>query len=161
MLHGAMSSHDLQMIQARRKLLADTIAQHEAAIAEAAAELAELDVAARVLARLADKSPEANAFAVRAAGDADGRRRSAGTEAESGGKPPGLPTVPDMITAALTAAHEQGSPGLTPSGMVSFVQGRWWKGATITDVGPTAWRMWKNGRLTKKDSIYSLPKGRS
>ncbi|MGC1861343.1 MAG: hypothetical protein WA733_09530 [Methylocystis sp.] len=75
-------------------------------------------------------------------------------------KPSGIPQMPEMILESLALAIEHGSPGLEPSGMLSYVQQKYWPDATPPDVASTAWRMWKMGRLAKphKDSpIYTLP----
>ena len=71
-------------------------------------------------------------------------------------KPPGVPPVPDMILEALREAKDAGKPGLNPQAMVQFVRSKYWKEAGNPDIGSTAWRMWKDGRLAKPDENSSL-----
>jgi hypothetical protein len=75
----------------------------------------------------------------------------------SSGKPEGTPTTPNMILALLREAKAQGKPGLEPKDMQVAIARRWWPSVKSDDVGPTAWRMWKDGRLIKDGSLYSLP----
>jgi hypothetical protein len=72
------------------------------------------------------------------------------------GKPQGTPTTPNMILALLREAAAQGKKGLEPREMQISIAKRWWPTVKSEDVGPTAWRMWKDGRLTKDGSLYSL-----
>jgi hypothetical protein len=74
------------------------------------------------------------------------------------GKPPGTPTTPNMIMALLREAIAQGKPGLEPREMQISISKRWWPTVKSEDVGPTAWRMWKDGRLEKTGSLYSIKK---
>jgi hypothetical protein len=82
------------------------------------------------------------------------------TEVESepgaSGKPEGTPTTPNMILALLREAVAQGKPGLEPKEMQISISKRWWPSVKSEDVGPTAWRMWKDGRLAKNGSIYMM-----
>jgi hypothetical protein len=73
-----------------------------------------------------------------------------------GGKPPGTPTTPNMILALLREAHAHGKAGLEPREMQISISKRWWPTVKSEDVGPTAWRMWKDGRLGKVGSTYML-----
>jgi hypothetical protein len=77
---------------------------------------------------------------------------------ENRGKPAGTPTTPNMILALLREARGQGKPGLEPREMQISISKRWWPSVKSEDVGPTAWRMWKDGRLQKEGSVYMLPK---
>lgn len=146
-----MKPIDLSLIQARRKRLRAEIAEHEAAIEKLRDEDNELTVAERVFARLSGEiiEPDLNATAIEDETDATPAGRSA--------KPSGIPKMPEMIREALAHAHELGSPGLEPSGIVSFIQGRWWPGIPAISVGPIAWRMWKRGELVKEGNRYALP----
>ncbi|MCA1549311.1 hypothetical protein I6F36_20995 [Bradyrhizobium sp. BRP19] len=79
-------------------------------------------------------------------------------EIKSSGKPEGTPTTPNMILALLREAQAQGKPGLEPKEMQIAIARRWWPTVKSEDVGPTAWRMWKVGRLVKDGSLYMLRK---
>jgi hypothetical protein len=61
-----------------------------------------------------------------------------------------------MIMALLREAAGQGKPGLEPREMQISISKRWWPTVKSEDVGPTAWRMWKDGRLSKDGSLYSI-----
>lgn len=73
-------------------------------------------------------------------------------------KPPEAPTVPEMITEALTAARDLGRPGLEPKEITEYIRTRWWPTVAITSVGPIAWRMSQRNQLAKDGPLYSLPK---
>lgn len=72
------------------------------------------------------------------------------------GKPSGTPTTPNMILALLREAMMQNKGGLEPKEMQIAISRRWWPTVKSEDVGPTAWRMWKDGRLGKNGSLYYL-----
>jgi hypothetical protein len=72
------------------------------------------------------------------------------------GKPVGTPTTPNMILALLKEAIAQGKPGLEPKDMQMTIARRWWPTVKSEDVGPTAWRMWKDGRLSKNGAVYTI-----
>ena len=115
------------------------------------AEDQELETAQRVLERFmpAANTPVGNDPVDDAIGEA--------IDAASG-KPDGTPTTPNMIIMLLKEAERQGKPGLEPKEMHIQVCRRWWPSAKSEDIGPTAWRMRKDGRLTKQGSLYMLPK---
>jgi hypothetical protein len=46
--------------------------------------------------------------------------------------------------------------GLEPKEMQITISKRWWPSVKSEDVGPTAWRMWREGRLAKNGSLYML-----
>ena len=66
-----------------------------------------------------------------------------------------------MILAVLREATGQGKPGLEPREMMISISKRWWPTVKSKDVGPTAWRMWKDGRLGKEGSPLHDPKERA
>jgi hypothetical protein len=72
------------------------------------------------------------------------------------GKPFGTLTTPNMIIVLLREAAFQGKVGLEPKEMQISISKRWWPTVKSEDVGPTAWRMWKDGRLEKTGSLYYL-----
>jgi hypothetical protein len=73
-------------------------------------------------------------------------------------KPPHLPTIPDMIFAALRDAREQGKPGMWPRELVAFIRKTYWPEAPAEPINPIAWRMWSKDRTLEKDETagYSL-----
>jgi hypothetical protein len=76
-------------------------------------------------------------------------------------KPSGIPTAPEMIIEALTAAAERGMAGMTPFDLLGYVKQKYGPDANNSDVGSTAWRLWKDGRLMKPDPdspLYGLPR---
>lgn len=76
---------------------------------------------------------------------------------EGRGKPPGTPTTPVMITWLLKKAIAEGKSGLEPREIQMEIAKRWWPAVKSEDVGPTMWRMWKEGRLSKDGALYALP----
>jgi hypothetical protein len=77
-------------------------------------------------------------------------------QSDFAGKPEGTPTTPSMILALLREAQAQGKPGLEPREMMISISKRWWPTVKSEDVGPTAWRMWKDGRLSKNGPLYMI-----
>jgi hypothetical protein len=75
-----------------------------------------------------------------------------------GPKPEGIPPMPTMILTALKKAREDGRKGLEPKDIAAFVAEKWWPAVTINAVGPVVWRMYKQGKLNKRESKYFLPK---
>jgi hypothetical protein len=144
----------LQAIRAKKNDLLSTAAKYEAMAEKARKQAADFEAAERVWLQF---SPEADNGVVRGPTTEEVRPITSMRT-----KPAGLPPVPDMIIEALTNATAAGAPGLTPSGLLSYVRGKYWPEAQTNDVGTTAWRMWKDGRLTKPGpdtSLYGLPKG--
>jgi hypothetical protein len=73
------------------------------------------------------------------------------------GKPEGIPTMPEMIIAALKDAKARGLRGLEPKDITAFIATKWWPEVKINNVGPIAWRLYKSERLAKRQSKYRLP----
>lgn len=128
----------------------------ERRIALLRAELAELNVAQRVLARF-DGDDGHN--------DIPGVSEPATAvftltpESQRSQKPATVPTIPDMILKVLTEAHSAGLDGLEPKAILAEVRKRWWPGAPSESIGPIAWRMARDGRLRKSGSLYGIPEG--
>lgn len=154
-MFSAMKSVNLSQIQARRKRIAEAIGEHESGIAALRAEDAELDVAERVFMRLATENDFRELAKI--VGTGATAEAKAEQEAESG-KPPGIPTMPDMIREALKHALSRNVLGLEPTDMLAYIRGRYWSTAQQQNVGPIAWRMHKRGQLLKRGSYYRLPK---
>ena len=80
------------------------------------------------------------------------------------GKPPGLPSMTIMVSAALNDAAQRGH-GLTPREVGAFIQQKWWPNATqpaIRAISGWVCRMAKEGQLTRDDSgryTVAKPKG--
>jgi hypothetical protein len=80
----------------------------------------------------------------------------AGTSGLGTRKPFGTLTTPNMIIVLLREAASQSKAGLEPREMQILISKRWWPTVKSEDVGPIAWRMWKDGRLEKTKSLYYL-----
>src|SRR3954463_3870482 len=118
------------------------------------AELKELEVADRVMARL---QPENSRSGISESIQPDADIPI--SPAQPARKPTGTPTVPHMIIAALHQARRRGLAGLEPKDMTSYIASTWWPDAKVTDVGPIAWRMWKKqGVLVNEGGTYALAK---
>jgi hypothetical protein len=152
---AAMSTHvpSLQAIRAKKSELLSIAAKHEALADKARKQAADFEAAERVWLQLSPESEPGGEMID------EGRALAGGTSR----KPSDVPPVPEMIIEALQNAAESGAPGLTPTGLLSYVRQKYWPDAQNADVGSTAWRMWKDGRLIKpsQDSpIYALPGGK-
>jgi len=150
-----MEISSIQMIRARREQIARETAEHQGvmaerqqAISDLAVEDRELIVAERVLARLSGQEVEV---------PAQGIVRELSPVAAA--KPPNIPSMPDMIMAAIKDGYSKGQRGLEPKDMVAHIALQWWPEVPPTSVGPIAWRMSKDGRLAKDPErpIYFLP----
>jgi hypothetical protein len=147
----------LQAIRSRKNELLSTAAKYDSLAAKARTEAADYEAAERVWLKMFP-SPDRSATVERTPPEAGA---TTGADTEGLGKKPGSPPITQMIIEALTDAANNGAPGLTPSGILSFVQAKYWPGAKNADVGSTAWRMWKHGRLTRpREGFYGLPNGK-
>ena len=111
-------------------------------------ELPELDVAERVLTRLGaeEKSGEpATATEARAIIES------------TLDKPPGIPTMPEMVIEALSSPEAGWHDGMEPRDIMKFIANKWWPDVRAELVGPIAWRMWKRGQLEKTGTFYRMP----
>jgi hypothetical protein len=140
----------LRLLQLRRRATEEEIARHQEAISALKSKLSEFEIAERVLASLGDDAAEEN--------QADRNQDEAplAAAASSAVKPDGLPTMPAMILDSLHEARARGQNGLEPREMAEFIEKKYWRGMPLHIVGPTAWRMHKDGRLAKRDSRYFL-----
>jgi hypothetical protein len=130
----------LDLIRKRRADIQEVIADLGARIDRLREELAELEVAERVMSRLGSEE-----------------RSDEQTEDESAtiNKPSGIPTMPEMILEALRS--DTAIFGLEPKALVKFIADKWWPDVRPELVGPIAWRMWKRGDLVKEGTHYCLP----
>lgn len=136
-----MTTDSFAMLRARRREIAEEVRELLARKSALEAEDAELGSAEKVLLRFGAIPSEPVS---RPASDF------------ANGKPEGTPTTPNMILALLKEAHAQGKAGLEPREMQIGISRRWWPTVKSEDVGPTAWRMWKAGRLMKDGALYRL-----
>jgi hypothetical protein len=136
-----MTTDSFALLRARRREIADEAKDLRSRLESLEAEDTELESAEKVLLRFGAVPSEPIA---RPASDFSG-------------KPEGTPTTPSMILALLREAGGQGKPGLEPKELQISISKRWWPTVKSEDVGPTAWRMWKDGRLKKAGSLYMLP----
>ncbi len=145
----------LAAIRSQRDAALARAAKHDEFAAKARADAADYEAAERVLAKMTSGSETMGALESSVApiilkAEAQASKR----------KPENIPPVPDMIIEALRDAQQKGAPGLTPSGLLSYIKQRYWSDARSPDVGSTAWRMWKDGRLTRPSddpALYGLP----
>jgi hypothetical protein len=137
-----MATDSFELLRYRRKEIAADLHEMDERRKALLAEDEELAAAERVLLRFGAVVAEVAAPA----------------ETAATGKPPGTPTTPNMIIALLREAKAQGKPGLEPREMQISISKRWWPTVKSEDIGPTAWRMWKDGRLYKDGSTYMLRK---
>jgi hypothetical protein len=136
----------LKMIQDKRRAISRQIVQQREVLTALETQERNLEIAEKVLMSLdAESEPEPALEPEQAA--------------ESSGKPEGIPTMPEMIVAALKDAKANGLKGLEPKDMAAFIATKWWPAVPINAVGPVAWRMYNNkDRLTKRQSRYFLPR---
>jgi hypothetical protein len=135
-------------------------------LAHKEARLNELSIAERVLSSLSNE-PEERAPLTTAAAVEETVRLVDATDAtvvkptwsnKRGPKPEGAPTMSVMILTALKEAREDGRKGMEPKDIAAYVAKKWWPSVTINAVGPIVWRMYKQGKLSKRESKYFLPK---
>jgi hypothetical protein len=144
----------LQTIRSKRNELLASAAKYDALAEKARKEAADYEAAERVWLKLFPQEAESYHVVPRSSLPVDDL-----AEAQTIlRKPLNVPSVPDMIITALTEAD--GRP-LSPNALLTFVQTRYWPEARTADVGSTAWRMWKDGRLTRPaQGLYALSNGK-
>ncbi|MDI4236484.1 hypothetical protein OZ411_27080 [Bradyrhizobium sp. Arg237L] len=144
-----MNTDPYAMLLHRRREIASEMGDLRERLSALEAEDQELASAEKVLARFGVTQPDLM------------MRHSDGSttlvEIKTSGKPEGTPTTPNMIIALLKEAMAHNKPGLEPKEMQMAIARRWWPSVKSEDVGPTAWRMWKDGRLSKEGPLYYLP----
>jgi hypothetical protein len=133
-------------IRQRLSEVIDLIGRHQLALAYLTKEQDELEGAVRVFERFYER-PNLSRDLV-----------GSTSEISSPTKPAGIPTVAQMIIAALRESEAIGTYGLEPKAILAFVRTRYWPDAPAASVGPIAWRMWaKENRLQKSGDKYYLP----
>ena len=153
----------LKLVRDRREAVEAEIEHLIARISALKAELPDLQVTERTLARLAGSDSQVSALATMFAvgeGEEVGKLITPAKLAAAlngGGKPSGIPTTPDMILTLMTEARRRGSNGYEPQELTRAISRRWWPGVKSEEVSPIVWRMWKRGQLRKVGSVYLLP----
>jgi hypothetical protein len=136
-----MMTDSITLLRERRKAIAAELHDLDERASVLKAEDTELATAERVFARFVEP----------------GSAETKEVEEVASGKPQNTPTTPQMILTLLKDADRAGKPGLEPRQMLLAITRRWWPTVKSEDVAPTAWRMWKEGRLAKDGSLYMLP----
>jgi hypothetical protein len=148
----------LRLLREKKRAALQEIAKLEATIAEVRSLVSDYEITERVLGSLADGDDDdiQDEIQIEAkTGELIGPSLTSDEEVERR-KPHGVPTVPQMIYDALRHAAALGDNGLEPAAMLDFVRKKYWPTAVSSDIGSTAWRLWKAGKLRKSGSIYSL-----
>ena len=153
---------NLSVIRTKKQELLNSAVRYETLAAEARAEAAEYEAAERVWLKHFGTNGDVHHSAddivktLNEMSDVERVSSGIGNAVEIRRKPAGVPPVPQMILEALQLAEVQGKRGLIPHEMVDFVRRKYWPEAGSPDIGSTAWRMWKDGRLAKPDENSSL-----
>lgn len=142
----------LELIASRRRQIEAELALLSEQMEPLRAELADLEAAERVLSRLSVASGNQASPTIRPPAAAQPAPHMDAT------KPPGTPTITNMIVEALVDAKQRGRVGLEPKGMTEYIQAKWWPNVPGVAISPIAWRMWKRGMLEKEDTLYKLPR---
>lgn len=153
----------LKLVRDRREAVEAEIEHLIARIAALKAELPDLQVTERTLARLAGVDPPTSLSSMFASAPENEAERKPITSAQlaaalnGGGKPSGTPTTPDMILTLLMESRRRGIGGMEPRDLTRAISRRWWPSVKSEEVSPIVWRMWKRGQLRKDGSTYLLP----
>lgn len=139
---------DKNLITNRRREVEAEIERLKISISEHEAELAELDTAERVMARLSGAKWVAPSKA---------------NQQEPTIVPPEVNKrerpLTDKIQIVLQEAHRRGLKGLEPKEIYENIIAKGWS-ADVSAVRSTTWRIWKDGRLSKPDPdspLYTVP----
>lgn len=139
---------DKNLITNRRREVEAEIERLKISISEHEAELAELDTAERVMARLSGAKWVAPSKA---------------NQQEPTIVPPQIAPrerpLTEKIQIVLQEAHRRGLKGLEPKEIYENIIAKGWS-ADVSAVRSTTWRIWKDGRLSKPDldsPLYTVP----
>jgi hypothetical protein len=138
----------IHLIATRRDEVEKEISRLKSRVQEMEAELAELDTAGKVLARLSGAKWN-SAGAVNA---------TQPPKPSSSSKVKKL-TMPKMIESSLRQAHIEHKAGLEPREVTAWISRTYDPEVKGEYVSAIAWRMWKRGQLEKEPNspVYSLP----
>jgi hypothetical protein len=143
---------DFDLILTRRREVEQEIARLKTRLGEMDVELAELDTAGRVMARLSGaKWPPV--------GEANERQSATVIVPAAHARL----TTPDMIIAALANARARGLRGLEPKEIARYINDHLAPNVKGEYISSICWRMWKRGQLRKDPGspLYSLPEKES
>src|SRR5260370_1311473 len=135
MVHSVyeMSMTDqLKLVRDRREAVEAEIEHLIARIAALKAELPDLQVTERTLARLAGVESPPSLSSMFAEPSENEAERKPITSAQlaaalnAGGKPSGTPTTPDMIMTLLMESKRRGLDGMEPRDLTRAISRRWW-----------------------------------
>jgi hypothetical protein len=175
----------IRLLRDKRRALDDQIVKAEAELAQLKEEAKEFEIAERVLLSLGDDDEEdegqgiapaavaasltvgspttMSAVAKAMVGGTDSfvtsGRDATQTEAPFG-KPPNIPSTPEMIFIALRELTSSAgtSKMKAPFEIMEFIRKRWWPSVTSKDISPVVWRLANERRLLKDDAgNYGLP----
>ena len=153
----------LRLLKDKQRDIDEQMARVRAMLADLETQASELKIAERVLASLSIDDEDDAALVVESVAVATGVGHAEGvanghdeTEHASVRKPDDIPTMPEMIRAAIENSAVTGR-GLEPKQMAEYIDKRWWPGVPPNSVGPIAWRMYKRRELAKRGGRYYLP----
>lgn len=139
---------DLPLIQTRIREVLQALDRHRLEIDALVREQAELEMAAKVIARLtgAERTSIGEEDAIESA--AHGRA-----------KPEGIPTMPEMIRRVFIGARMRGVGSMEPKDVTAEIKQGWWPSVDGANVSATMWRLAQRGVLLKAEDSpsYSLP----
>jgi hypothetical protein len=133
----------IRLLRDKRRELDDKIVMMKAELAQMLEQATEFEIAERVLLSLGGDDE-----------DQDGNKPE---EETASGKPPRIPSTPDMIIAAIRKVQPMRGTGVLPSNILDIIRSKWWPEAQPKDINPVAWRMAREGRLSKIGGYYALP----
>jgi len=139
-ISGPMVTIDPALIMSRRREIGEEIARLQK-------EAEELDIALRVLARMATKEKPDSVAMVGETGDEDIR-----VDLPLAPRPSGTPTNFAMVELVLSGAEKEGKDGLTANEIVQEIRRRYWPGLVGKQILPSIYGFAKNGRLKKTAS---------
>jgi hypothetical protein len=133
----------IRLIRDKRQAIDDEIAKLESKLVSLRDQAKDFETAERVLASLGFYDKE---FPSRATNQLLSKKEP---NPGATGKPPGIPTMPEMITEVLRRNNQLTDETKTPSQVLDAIKKEWWATATSTDISPVMWRMAKEGRLVR------------
>ena len=132
-------------ISLRRSQIEQEMEQLRSRANELEAELEELGIAERVLARLSGASGAKVGTAVKP-------KPKSASEAQAAGSP----TMPVMIFTVLKEAYRQGLKGLEPKDISDRIDAKGWGPINRDVIRTRTWRLARDQKLRKVGSVYSL-----
>lgn len=149
-----MASLTHSIISERVTELDEQIARQDLVLKALREERNELLVALKVIKRFSSEADDISRSdeSARKVTSEDISPKPAGAQNQSSERAIVRKTTPEMILDILS-----GRGAMNAKDLVIEVRKRYWPEAPASSVGPTAWRMWKDGRLTKGEDGYFLP----